>query len=97
MSELYTVPRPTPYVVARDIEGESFIVPLAVGIRDVQEGLHTLSETGKAVRDSLDGRRTLGQVVKELAVQYGAPEGPLPKEVLGLADELVRRKILVVD
>jgi hypothetical protein len=97
MSDLDTVPRLSPDVVARDIEGEIIIVPLAAGIGDMEDELYTLNETGRAVWDRLDGRRTLGEVVKELAAEYDAAEDVLREDVVGLVDELLKRKILVVD
>ena len=97
MSNLDTVPRPSSDVVARVMEGEIIIVPLATGIGDMEDELYTLNDTGKAVWDRLDGRRTLGQVVKDLAVEFDAPESVLQTDVLGLVDELLKRKILIAD
>jgi hypothetical protein len=97
MTDLDTAPRPSPDIVARDIEGEIIIVPLVAGIGDMEDELYSLNETGRAVWDRLDGRRTLGQVVKELAGEYDAAEDVLRADVLGLVDELLKRKILVVD
>lgn len=95
MSNLETTPRPSSDVVARVIEGEIIIVPLASGIGDMEDELYTLNETGKAIWDRLDGRRTLGQVVEELAAEFDAPEDVLRADVLGLVEELLKRKILV--
>ncbi len=83
-------------VVARDIEGELIIVPLAAGVGDLEDELYTLNETGRAVWERLDGRRTLAEVVEELAVEYEASAEVLRADVLGLVDELLKRKILVV-
>jgi len=97
MSNLDIAPRPSPDVVARIIEGELIIVPLATGIGDMEDELYTLNETGRAVWDRLDGQRTLHQVVAELVLEFEAPEDILRTDVLGLVDELLKRKILVVD
>ncbi len=91
-----TVCVPSSDVVARDIEGELVIVPLVAGIGDLEDELFTLNETGRAVWDRLDGRRKLGQVISDLEAEYDAPEGEIASDVLGLADELVRRSILVI-
>lgn len=82
-------------VVARDIEGEIIIVPLVGGIGDLEDDLFTLNETGRAIWDKLDGRRTLEQVIKELSGEYEAGAGEIEKDVLGLIQELVNRRILV--
>jgi len=86
---------PSENIVAREIEGEIIIVPLVAGIGDMEDELFTLNETGKAVWDKLDGRRSLYQVISELAAQYQAAEGEIDKDVLGLVAELVRRRMLV--
>ncbi len=82
-------------VVAREIEGEIIIVPLVAGIGDLEDDLFTLNETGKAVWEKLDGRRSLNQVIAELAAQYQAAAGEIDQDVLGLVAELVQRRVLV--
>jgi len=87
---------PSEDVVAREIEGEIIIVPLTSGIGDMEDELYTLNETGKAIWDRLDGARSLRQIATELANEYDAPAGDLERDVLGLATELARRKMVVV-
>ena len=85
---------PSEDVVAREIEGEIIIVPLAADIGDTDE-LYTLNSTGKAVWDRLDGLRTLRDVAGELASEFEATPGEIEKDVVGLESELVNRKMLV--
>ena len=82
-------------VVAREIEGEIIIVPLVAGIGDLEDDLFTLNDTGKAIWDRLDGRRSLDEVIAELAAEYQAAPGEIATDVLGLVQELVNRSILV--
>ena len=82
-------------VVAREIEGEIIIVPLVAGIGDLEDELFTLNETGKAIWEKLDGQRSLNDVIKELAAEYQAPPGEIDADVLGLVEELSRRRMLV--
>ena len=86
---------PSDDVVAREIEGELIIVPLVAGIGDMEDELYTLNETGKAIWDRLDGRATLDGVVTALAEDYDAEPGEIERDVLGLVEELVRRRMLV--
>ena len=74
-------------VVAREIEGEIIIVPLVAGIGDLEDELFTLNETGKAIWDRLDGRRSLNDVIAELAVEYQAEPEEIENDVLGLTQE----------
>jgi coenzyme PQQ biosynthesis protein PqqD len=89
---VYTV---SPDVVARDIEGEIIIVPLIAGIGDLEDDLFALNETGKAIWDKLDGKRSLQDVINELSIEYQAGEGEIERDVLGLLQELVQRRILI--
>jgi hypothetical protein len=82
-------------VVAREIEGELIIVPLAAGIGDLEDELYTLNDSGKAVWALLDGGRSLKQVVQALSDEYEAPLEEIEQDVLGLVGELARRRILV--
>ncbi len=82
-------------VVAREIEGEIIIVPLVAGIGDLEDELFTLNETGKAIWDKLDGRRSLNDVIRDLAAEYQGEAGGIEGDVLGLVQELVRRRMLV--
>jgi hypothetical protein len=86
---------PSEDVVAREIEGELIIVPLVAGIGDMEDELYTMNETGKAIWDRLDGKKKLKEILAELSAEFEAPAGEIEKDLIGLVDELVRRKILV--
>ena len=86
---------PSEDIVARNIEGELIIVPLVAGIGDMEDELYTMNETGKAIWDRLDGKKKLKDVLGELSVEFEAPAGEIEKDLIGLVDELVRRRILV--
>jgi len=86
---------PSEDIVARSIEGELIIVPLVSGIGDLEDELYSLNETGKAIWDRLDGKKTLKDVADELSAEFEAPAGEIEKDLIGLLEELVRRKILV--
>jgi len=83
-------------IVAREIEGEMIIVPLAAGIGDMEDELYTLNDTGKAIWAKLDGRRSLRQIAGELGAEYDAPAPDIERDVTGLVSELARRKMLVI-
>lgn len=87
---------PSEDVVAREIEGDLIIVPLISGIGDADDELYTLNETGKAIWQKLDGKRTLGQVAEVLSEVFDAPAGVIQTEVLGFTAEMVRRGMLKV-
>lgn len=82
-------------VVAREIEGELIIVPLVSGIGDAEDELFTLNETGKAIWEKLDGKKTVKKVIEELSEVFEAPAGEIKKDVAGLVEELLKRRMLV--
>jgi len=83
-------------VVAREIEGELIIVPLTSGIGDLEDDLFTLNETGKAVWRLIDGQKTIKKIARELSSEFEAPPDEIERDLLGLAGELVKRRMLVV-
>ena len=92
---LNMVCEPSEDVVAREIEGELVIVPLAAGIGDMEDELYTLNDTGKAIWKKLDGARTLAEIAAELAGEYDAPLTDIERDVTGLVSELARRKMVI--
>lgn len=85
---------PSEDVVARDIEGELIIVPLASGIGDAEDEIYTLNETGRAIWQKLDGR-SLKEVAKALHDEFEATAGEIEGDVMGLIEELFKRKMVV--
>lgn len=82
-------------VVSRDIKGKLVIVPIASGIGNREDETYALNETGRAIWERLDGKRTLAAVAADLAAGYAAPEDKIVRDVLEFASELVKQKIIV--
>jgi hypothetical protein len=93
--ELDKIYMPSDEVVAREIEGEMILVPLAAGIGDLEDELYSLNETGKAVWKALDGRKSLREVADSLAERFDAGRREIEKDVAGLVEELVKRRMVV--
>jgi len=92
--ELDTICTPSVDVVSREIEGDIIIVPLTAGIGDADDELYTLNDTGRAIWQKLDGVRTLGDVVADLALEFDSDRTQLETDVLGFAAAMVDRGIL---
>ena len=86
---------PSENIVARVIEDELIIVPLVAGIADMEEELFTLNDTGKAIWEKLDGKTSLRDIVGILSREYKASKGEIEEDVLGLAEELLKRQMIV--
>jgi hypothetical protein len=93
---LNSICQPSEDVVAREIEGELIIVPLVAGIGDADDELYTLNETGQAIWQALDGRKSLGQVAQTLATAFSSEPKEIENDVLGFAIEMVSRRLLAV-
>jgi coenzyme PQQ biosynthesis protein PqqD len=86
---------PSDDVVAREIEGEVIIVPLAAGIGNMEGELYTLNEIARAIWNRLDGKRNLDEVITALVQDYDAPRDEIEGDVLGFVEELVGRRMLI--
>ncbi len=86
---------PSDDVVAREIEGELIIVPIASGIGDLEDEIYTLNETGRAIWKQLDGQLALQEVVKDLSVRFEAAPGEIEQDVVGLVCELLQRRMVL--
>ncbi|MBI5651000.1 MAG: PqqD family protein [Chloroflexi bacterium] len=92
---LQTICAPSEDVVARVIEDELIIVPLASGIGDADDELYTLNPTGQAIWQKLNGARTLAQIADELAGEFDGTRADIERDMLGMVGELARRKMVV--
>ncbi len=81
--------------LALEIEGETVITPLVSDIGSAENRLFTLSSTAQAVWDELDGRRSLGEVARDLSREYDADVAEIERDVLDLVAELLERSMLV--
>jgi hypothetical protein len=81
-------------VVAREIEGEFILVPLASGIGDMEDEIYTLNETGRAIWEKLDGKRSLREVAEALKSEFEAQPDEIDEDVAGLVSVLLERKMV---
>ena len=71
-------------IVSREIEDELIIVPLVSGIGDMEDDLFTLN-----------GQKNLKDIVEQLSEEFEAFEGEIEKDVIGLVEELLKRRMVV--
>lgn len=86
---------PSNDVVARDIDGDILIVPIAAGIGNAEEELYGLNPTARAVWDRLDGKTTLQKIIDDLSSEYEGPSGRIAEDIHGLIGELLKRRLVV--
>jgi hypothetical protein len=82
-------------VVARDVHGEFIIIPITSGIGDLEDEIYTLNDNGRAIWDKLDGKKSLKEVARDLSFKFEGSPDEIEKDVIGLAEELFKRRMLV--
>lgn len=82
-------------VVARQIEDEFLLVPIASGIGDMEDALYTLNETGRLIWQKLAPQKTVNNLVDELAEEFDASRETINTDVCGILAELVRLNMVV--
>lgn len=86
---------PSEDVIAREVQGEFIIVPITSGVGDLEDEIFALNETGRAIWDKLDGKKTLKQIAEGQSQNFTAPLEEIEKDVSGLIEELLKRRMLV--
>ncbi|MFA4992265.1 MAG: PqqD family protein [Candidatus Omnitrophota bacterium] len=87
--------KPSEDVVARDVQGEFIIIPITSGAGDLEDEIYSLNETGRAIWEKLDGKKTLKDAVRELVSDFEGDGAEIEKDVSGLLGELLKRKMIV--
>ena len=82
-------------LVARDVQGEFIIIPITSGVGDLEDEMFSLNETGRAIWDRLDGKKSLKNIAEELSEDFKAPVEEIQKDCLGLLRELLKRSMVV--
>jgi len=82
-------------VVARDVQGELIIIPITSGVGVQEDEIFTMNETGRAIWDKLDGKRPLKNVIEDLSAEFEGKFEDIQKDVLGITNELLKKKMIV--
>lgn len=82
-------------IIIREIEGEYLMIPIASGIGDMEDEMYTLNKTGIAIWEKLSPETTLETIIDELCEEYDAEKKEITNDVIGLIEELFKRKIVL--
>ena len=86
---------PSEDVVARQIQEEFVIIPITAGVGDLEDEIFSLNDSAKAVWGRLDGKRSLKQIAGELVEEFEGNSQEIEEDILGITEELLKRKMLV--
>jgi hypothetical protein len=93
--DLDQVYAPAADVLAQEVDGELFVLPLRLRADGSQAGVFALNTTGRAVWERLDGCRDLRQIVQTLSQLYEVGTALVEPGVRKLVAELLSEGILV--
>jgi Coenzyme PQQ synthesis protein D (PqqD) len=82
-------------IIVRRIEDEYLMIPISSGIGDMEDEMYTLNETGIVIWEKLSPDKTLETVISEICEEYTAGRKEITKDVIGLIEELFKRKIVL--
>ena len=74
-------------LLTRAIAGETIVVPIRGRLADMQN-IFAINSVGEFVWERIDGRRSLDEVVRDVAGQFDVDEGRARADVLEFVDEL---------
>jgi len=86
---------PSEDMVVKEIQGEFVIVPLRAGMVDLEDEFFKLTRTARAMWDKLSAGKTLKKIAQELSLKYEESPELIEKDLLQLAKELLKRRILI--
>ena len=79
--------------VARDIAGETIIVPIRGHVGDL-DSIYTLNEVGTTIWHLIDGKKSIGQIAEEICTTYDATPEEARKDTLEFVDSLKEAGLL---
>lgn len=82
-----TILKQSPEVVFRKIEEEYLLMPLAATGGDV-DSLFNLNQTGGAIWEKIDGKKTLAEIIDELQGEYDRDRETIEREVIDFVTEI---------
>lgn len=85
-----------PDMVYRDIEGEYLLVPVRQSVSDMDDYIYRLDKTGAWIWKLLDGRRSIGGIVDEVAGVSGADRHTVEKDILEYIENLVEADAVIL-
>ncbi len=74
-------------VVTRQIAGETVLVPIRSGAADL-DFIYTSNDTGTTIWESLDGEKTVDQIVETICREYDVPEEEATQDVMDFLSAL---------
>ena len=80
-------------IVSRKIGDEYILVPIAASVADI-ESIFNLNETGAAIWDKIDGKKSLKEIVAQIQEEYEAEGQQVEMDVVEFIHEMMEAKLV---
>ncbi|NGZ94759.1 MAG: hypothetical protein CV089_01270 [Nitrospira sp. WS110] len=77
-----------PDYIQRDVAGECILVPIRRALTEANS-IYVLNETGAALWNRIDGRRTAQEIITDFCGEYEVAVDQLAKDFTSLLDDLL--------
>jgi hypothetical protein len=91
LKKIYAISRA---LVIREVGEELLIIPTVLKEDTSQPVIFTISKTGRAVLDKIDGKKTLDNIIEELALSFSGSRHEIEQDVFRFINELKKRDII---
>jgi coenzyme PQQ biosynthesis protein PqqD len=86
---------PSNDLIAKEVDEEFIIVVIKAGVSNIEDDLFSLNDTGEAIWNLLDGKRTVSEVIEILKSEYQATDNTIEQDVFHMLDQLLQKNILI--
>jgi len=90
-----TILKKSENVIFRKIEDEYILVPMVATVADV-ESIFTLSETGAAVWEKIDGAKKLSDIITDVKAEYESDDKQIEGDIMAFVSEMVEAKLIEI-
>lgn len=81
-------------LLEKEIEDELVIITIDDDISDIDSTIYTLNETGKMIWNTIDGKKSLKEIIRSAGQEYNVSEAQLEKELIQLICEFLTKKLI---
>jgi hypothetical protein len=90
-----TVIKKSGNIVFRKIEDEYILVPLVASAADV-ESIFNLNETGAAVWEKIDEKKSIKDIIEEIKAEYENESNQIENDIISFISEMTAAKLIEV-
>jgi hypothetical protein len=94
MADMKSVLSRSSSVVTRKTGNEYVLVPVTDNIADM-DSVYTLNETGAFIWEQIDGKRTVGEIIEKIIIEYEIDEKKAVSDLFSFIENMRNYLILI--